>query len=339
MKLTADKLAALTHGAEKVTEGPDSVSFCRFTEEQQQFYKDSGNESFYLKTFTSAGVRLEFRTDSESLFLKINVPFATTRSYFAVDVCVNGELTGSIQNYSEESMTGNYIKQTCPTGRFEKHFLLGQGEKTVAVFLPWSVPTEIEELSIDDGSFAEPVAREKKMLVFGDSITQGYDALHPSKHYVSVLSGLLGADAYNKAIGGEFFVPALAATEESFVPDYILVAYGTNDWAHTELDRFRSSCREFYENLSRQYPASKIFALTPIWRTDHEMQYSCGTFASAADYIEEVAAGLANTYCLRGFDFVPHREELFGDLRLHPSDEGFGYYAKNVYDAIRKIVF
>ena len=338
MKLTKNKLEELSHGAVRVVEENGKVSFYRFTKEQQQLYKDAGNESFYLKTFTSAGVKLEFRTNSKSLFIKVNIPFSTTRSYFSIDVRVNGEMIGSINNYARMDMSGNYTKNSYPLGSFEKNFELGLGEKTVAIFLPWSVPTEIEEVSIDDGSFAEPVAGNKKMLVFGDSITQGYDALHPSNHYIVILSDLLKADVYNKAVGGEKFIPELVDTAEDFVPDYIIAAYGSNDWARLEADIFKSRCKEFYEKLSRKYPASKIFALTPIWRKDCVEKRNCGEFSFVADYIKEVTQNLDNVHCLYGYDFVPHQEKLYGDLRLHPNDEGFEHFASNVYKAIENIL-
>lgn len=338
MRLSADKLEALSHGAVRVKEENGKVSFYRFTEEQQRLYKNSGNESFYRKTFAPASVRLEFRTDSSSLFIKLNVPFPTTRSYFSVDVCVNGKMIGSINNYSDADMSGNYTTKNYKIGNFEKNFELGCGEKTVTVFLPWSVPIELEEVSIDDGAFAEPVVRDKKMLVFGDSITQGYDALHPSKHYISILSELLKADAYNKAIGGEVFVPALAGTDESFDPDYIIVAYGTNDWSKDEPGKFKSNCKEFYVSLSQKHPTSKILALTPIWRKDYKEQSDCGEFSFIADYIEEVASGLDNVYCLNGFDLVPHQEKMYGDLVLHPNDSGFAYFASNLFEAIKNIL-
>jgi len=338
MKLTAEQLKELSHGAEQVIEEQEKACFYRFTKEQQLFYQNAGNESFYQKSFATAGVRLEFQTDSQSLYLKVNIPFASTRSYFCIDILVDGEMIGDLKNFADRDMSGDYTKRSYPLGCFEKNFDLGCGVKNVSVYLPWSVPTQIEELSLAGGSFVKPIIRNKKMLVFGDSITQGYDTLHPSKHYISLLADQLQADVYNKAIGGEVFVPALADTAEEFVPEYIFVAYGTNDWSKTELDSFRHHCKMFYEVLSRKYPSSKIFALTPIWRKDYQEQHVCGAFSLISDYIAEVAETLENVYCLHGFDFVPHQEEMYGDLRLHPKDEGFSHYAKNVYQAIKKII-
>ena len=67
------------------------------------------------------------------------------------------------------------------------------------------------------------------MLVYGDSITHGYDALAPSKAYSVSVPFTLSANAINKAIGGEIFFPTLARIKSNINPDYITVAYGTND--------------------------------------------------------------------------------------------------------------
>ncbi len=338
MKLSIDKLIELSHGAVRVEEKNNKISFYRFTEEQELLYKNCGNEGFYLKTFAPAGVSVVFKTDSTSLFLKCNVPFATSRSYFSVDICVNGKLIGDINNYNGADMSGNYTTANYPKGCFEKRFDLGDGEKKVSVYLPWSVSFEIEEFSIDDGCFAEPITKDKKMLIFGDSITQGYDILHPSKHFTLALTDYLMADGYNKAIGGEQFVPLLADTDENFVPDYVFVAYGTNDWSMGERCVFEKNCREFFNILSKKYTSAKIFAITPIWRADNEKESKCGEFLSIANYIKEVTKHLQNVHCIDGINFVPHYENVYADFRLHPNDEGFIHYANNLCDAVKKYV-
>ncbi len=334
VKLGLEKMKEIAHGAVEVKEENGRIAFYRFTKEQQLLYKNLEKER-YLKTFTPALIRLVFKTDSGSLFLKFNVPFATSRSYFSVDVYVNNEMIGNIDNFSGADESADYTQYDYPIGNFEKAFDLGSGEKTVSVYLPWSVPLEMEEMSIDDGSYAVPIPRDRKIMIFGDSIAQGYDGLHPSKHYGIILGDLLDADVYNKAIGGDQFIPSLVDTSEDFVPEYIIVAYGTNDWCYGNLETFRKDCRDFFEAVSKKYSSSKIFAITPIWRKNYEDIYDCGTFLGVSDYIEETVSKYDNVFCVRGFDLVPHKENLFGDLRLHPNDEGFCHYANNLYNAIK----
>lgn len=65
-------------------------------------------------------------------------------------------------------------------------------------------------------------------------------------------------------------MPALAACKDAFAPDYIIVAYGTNDWRHAAAEKFRNNCRGFYENLCKHYPGVPVIAITPIWRANME---------------------------------------------------------------------
>ena len=337
MKVSFDELKNLTWGAVNFAEKEDRISFYRFTEEQQELYRKSGNEGFYKKSFTPAGVRLVFETDSSSLFIRVNFQISTTRSYFSIDVFSNGESVGSLDNFSDTIKEGPYSAQQFEIGEFSKKFDLGKGDKTVTVYLPWSLKTEILDVSVDDGSYVKPVPKpDKKLLVFGDSITQGYDALRPSNHHIIKISDFLGTESFNKAIGGEIFIPALAKTDENFVPDYVLVAYGTNDWSNLTFEAYKKNCKEFFEILSEKYPDAKIFAITPIWRKDYLEERQGWKFFDASSYIEDVADSLDNVYSINGFGFVPHNENMYADLYLHPNDEGFKHYADNLITEIKK---
>ena len=112
----------------------------------------------------------------------------------------------------------------------------------------------LEELSLEDGAALVPVCREKKILQFGDSITHGYDALHPAASYSVRLADALGMECCNKAIGGDMFCPGLAALPEETAPDVITAAYGTNDWSNRTEDVYAENCLGFYKALRETYP-------------------------------------------------------------------------------------
>ena len=276
-----------------------------------------------------------FKTDSKKLNLDIITEIGSSRNYFSVDVLVNGTPVGYIDNFSGVELPENYTKVELPQGEFSKEFELGDGVKTVCLHMPWSARTLIKEIVIDDYAFIEPIKREKKLLVFGDSITHGYDALRPSCRYIARLSEMLEAEEFNKAIGGEKFFPELAKLKDSFVPDYITVAYGTNDWSCMDENTFKEKCRGFYKNLSRSYSQSKIFAITPIWRKD---MYEINTewdFTKVDTYIRDMTSDIENVTVITGFDFVPQDENLYADQNLHPNDKGFAFYAESLYDKIK----
>ncbi len=332
MKLSTNKIREIATGAVRVLEEDGAIELLRFTEEESEFYKNRSKD-FYVKSMASSGMRLCFKTDSKNLFICTELISGSTRKYFSFDVFVNGKCIGHIDNIEGVDIPPYFSEMDLPLGEYSKNFPLGEGEKEVTVYLPWSTRTVIREISVDDGSYVEAVRREKQLLAYGDSITQGYDALRPSNRYIARICDALGYEETNKAIGGEIFCAELSSFKNE-VPDLITVAYGTNDWNRTTVDKFVVQSRGFFENIRKNYPNTKILAITPIWRKDGTQERAFGEFSTVAEYIREAVDGLCIDV-IYGYDLVPEDTSLFGDLRLHPRDEGFEYYADNLLKKIR----
>ena len=334
MKLNLEQIRNICLGAVRTVETENGVCPHRFTEEQEEIYRKA-NADFYKKTFAAAGMKKYFETDSRSLFLKVNVTLGSSRKYFSFDVTADGKTVGNLDNYSDVKLPQDYTQIQLPLGEFSKTFALGEGIKKVCIYLPWSVAVEIREISLDDGAFIKPIRPAKKMIVFGDSITQGYDALRPCRRYAARLAQAFDAEEINKGIGGEIFFPALAEARDDFEPDYISVAYGTNDWSKTGEEDFKDRCHAFYDALSRNYPNAEILAITPIWRKDYMEDKALGAFCKVKEDIEDIVKDYKNITCINGFGLVPQDENYFGDLPLHPNDSGFDHYFQNLYEKIK----
>ena len=332
MKLNFDEIKKITQGAARVEKSEKGVRFFRFNKEEEEVYSASGR---IKPTYSTSGVQMLFKTDGALLKLKINTEAVITRTYFAVDIFVNDERVGALKNFDENALTGNYTKNPFPHGEFEGNFELGEGEKTVRIVFPWSAIAELYEMNIENATFIEPVKRTKKILVYGDSITHGYDALYPSQSYASRLAHSLDAEIFNKAIGGEVFFPELARIKNDIEPDYITVAYGTNDWCKTTKEVFVKNSRSFYEALIENYPDVKIFAIAPIWRKEYTEYREFGEFKEVYEILEKLSKDLGINY-ISGWDFVPKEESYFADFRLHPNDKGFEQYFKNLKKAIER---
>ena len=341
MKLTYEQIKSITTGAAYVEKENDKISFHRFTDQQEIVYGKGGAEqdkTFNVRCVATAGIRFWFKTNSQTLKLKFEILKGSSRSYYSFDVFVNGKAVGYLDNFSGVQLPRDYTGVELPLGNAEKEFALGEGDKEVCVYFPWSVCPLLEELSLEEGAYVIPVKPSKKLLAFGDSITQGYDALRPSMRYASLLADKLQAEEFNKGIGGEVFFPALAQTKDDISPDYITVAYGTNDWGTKTEEDFKVRCREVYVALSDRYPQAKIFAITPIWRKDYQGERAFGAFELVERGIRAAVADLPNVRVLSGFDLVPKDEKYFADMRLHPNDQGFAYYSENLYSKICKVL-
>ncbi len=327
MKLSLEQIRSIAKGCARVVSEEGKIRLLRFTEAQEKMYFEASKE-FYNKTFSTAGVRLEFITNSRTMSLKVDVSRSTSRTFFNHDILVDGEkryvLGADLGNSPDTHMT------------LEGSYALGDGEKRVCVYFPWSVQSELISLKLDEGSSLVPVEHSRRILLFGDSITHGYNAASPCESYASLLTDVLNAEGCNKGIGGEVFRPELSALADEYTPDIITVAYGTNDWSGRSKQDFDSACEDFYKNLSALYPTAKIFALAPIWRGNADKTTGVGTFEYVAKKLAAVAESLPNVTFINCIDFVPHDPEMFVPDVLHPNSLGFSHYAKALTEEIKK---
>lgn len=342
MKLTFEEIKSITTGAVELRECEDGIHFERFTKEERELYRLRGETTFGAafpqKMPATAGVRLTFRTNSQSLGLSF-AAIVSSRRYFGVAVYKDSEKICIIDNLNDyERIDPLERKKEFGETEYNISVPLGVGEGVVTIYMPWSVSIVLHELALDDGATVTPAAPHKVLLVYGDSITQGYDAVDPSRRYTSRLADALGAVEYNKAIGGEVFFPELAMARQTFTPDYISVAYGTNDWGRgLTYPEFRENCKQFFANLRKNYPDTPIIAITPIWRKDSVDERKLGNIDLVRDYIVE----LAPEYDLKviiGDSLVPADPALFADKRLHPNDNGLAYYAGGVIAEAKRLL-
>ena len=132
MKLSFDKIKDITTGAVSYKEENGMLVLKRFTDEQEELYRIT-NEDFYTKTFSTAGIKFHFKTDSKKLFLKFKTERSSSRKYFSTDVFVNGRFIGCVDNFSDMELPHNYTKLEFPMGEFSKEFDLGEGENPAKV--------------------------------------------------------------------------------------------------------------------------------------------------------------------------------------------------------------
>jgi lysophospholipase L1-like esterase len=340
MNLSVEQIKSITCGAAQILEEGGGLRFWRFTEHQQELYSQLRPVLTKIKNYrptstTSSGVRLAFRTDSCHLGLKVDVFRGSPRTFFSFDVLVDGQYYDSMDNFGENIYPQGEPKTVYPLGIHEKEFTLPAGEKLVEIYFPWSVCPILQTLTLDDGATLTPVKRSKTYLAFGDSITQGYDILRPSRHHIPTAAKLLDADLTNKGIGGEYFFPPLADSPDDFQPDYITVAYGTNDLVHVDGTHFDEDVKTFFTSLRKHYPNAKIACITPIWRATFDGANNFDTIENLEKRMAAAVADVPGVKVVRGYEFVPQDTALLSDLSTHPNDEGFAYYCKNFWEGIK----
>ena len=221
MKLSGEQLLPLFHGYLDYSydEGTSYVHLHRFLRSQRDAYLARGPKTL-RRCFASANIYLDVVTDSTRLRLSFYARNASAVSYAGFDLYVDGV-------FADRRFFRDWRID-------EVYFPLpddGQRHR-VTLYLPWSCAVTPGWLELDDDAAFEPVQRAGRGMVFGDSITQGYTTLMPSLSYANTLGRDLDAEIINQGAGGFYFDestldPALA----DYAPEFLVIAYGTNDFS------------------------------------------------------------------------------------------------------------
>ena len=329
MKISNEALKKLIHGAVDFTEQNGALMFRRYPEAQaQQYLEVIHSEDYYKKTFATAGMRLAFRTDASAFSVRYRGRQASSRKVCLFDLYVNGAL---MENAGTEEAETNF------EGRLS--FAFPAGEKEVVLYLPNLYGALLFEAELADATFVEPLPKARKLLCYGDSITQGYTTRYPSLSYANRMADLLEAEVVNKGIGGDIFNPALLEVDDGYRPDIVTVAYGTNDWSRLNKNDWSQAAKEEYEynhtafirKLAEKYAESKIFLFTPIWRgnADESFYAHCERLRSFAEQIENVTV-------IDGLSLIAHEPGFFMPDLLHPNDLGHVTYGDAAAKEIKK---
>ena len=321
MDLNLSQLQTITMGALDIREEADGFHFFRMTPIQTAAFGEA-NEEFLLKCRATAGIRLDFYTDSPILALRwCSAKITSARTFCYFDVLVDGILT-------MHSGTPDCTAE--PEGSF--CLTLPEGMHRVQVFFPTLTDVAISAVTLADGATVMPHRAARRILFHGDSITQGYDALFPSACYANHLARYYDAEILNQAVGAACFDPQVLQPVGAF--DFVVVAYGTNDWRHKTMADFIADAAGFFARLNLIYGKLPVFVVLPIWRTDtDDGEFCAGDFMECRAALARLAATQGFTV-LDDYHLLPHDTRLFSDGYLHPNDIGFALYAQRLQELI-----
>ena len=310
-------------GITRVTVEHGYYCFHRYAEAQERFYEFS-NWDFFRKCYATAGVRFDFYTDSTEFSFDFELHSASSRRFYYFDVFVDGRYLTQFGEESPSSAQSRFCVK------------LPEGEKRVTVWFPCMYAAFVKNVCAD-GSFVKPAVFDKTLLAIGDSITHGYDAHLSSNAYPAILARTLGISVINQGIGGDVYHEGNIGEGLGFLPDFITVLLGTNDWAGRKRDRFTESVENYYALLDKYYPGVPKLVITPLWRGDCKRLTSVGRFSDAADVITREAKSYPGVSVVDGMKLIDHDDGLFSPDVLHPNDKGFENFASNLCPVFKKV--
>lgn len=293
----------------------------RFTEKQLQIYQEQYGDSCYvMRARSGAGVCMEFWTEQNNLSFEFEAE--VTRGNMSFDIYENDQFQRSISVKNQKQGVVTYDKR-------------GTGVSKITIYLPYTCPLMIRNIQFGDW-IPVNTEKKKKILMLGDSITQGVQAMRPSYAYAALVARNLEAELLNQGVGGTVFNHNVIEEHLPFSPDVVIVAYGTNDFVYYQnLDEFQEQADLFLKKLHRIYNDKNVFVITPTWRilgTEQEEQ----RFVEFCDEIKKIAETYG-FYSMDGLEIIPHEKDYLFD-HVHPNEKGFALYAKYVCDVIKKNV-
>ncbi len=315
MKLTLETLQHITTGTVSITQEEGWFCFRRFCRAPEIYFPDDAG--FQAKVTATASVTLDFITDARQLEFQYQATRASSRSLFFFDLYVNNALvTTHGRADADEYLTGEFC------------WSLPAGENRITLYFPNLYAMELKNISLEDATQIHPADHSRSMICYGDSITQGYDAVHPSLTYANRLAFSLNARMINKGIGGDVFHPELI-DDHNLTPEIVTVAFGTNDWAHSDHNTFLHNAEAFLTKMKHTYPDAQVFVVTPIWRTDCDRITACGKFEDVAAALNTICRNIPNVHVIDGLSLAAHIPEMLVD-HVHPGDLGHVLYGANL---------
>lgn len=307
----------------------EGVYFERLCHEQYM-----GSEFMPLAA-SDSGVTLDLITDSR----QVEIAFRVTDSIWATgwnsvfDVYLNGEFNKRISRTVAKNDIVRVL-YTVPSGK--------EGNNRLTFWFPSCLSLSLLSLRLCDGASFEAVAHEKKLLMLGDSITEGNSVENPSDLYSSVVARSYGFTVLNQAVSGSIFSDfAVSGSYDGFTPDCVLIAYGTNNYGDGSADfayvktLIRDGMRSMITSLRERFPDAKIIGLLPLCRTGEEGTNF--TLSETSKYISECYDEFGIEY-IDCHDMLPLEQKYFSDTMLHPNSTGSRLFGENLAKALKNIV-
>ena len=324
MKIGHEEFKKLTLGAIRLEKDRDGVHFHRFTEEERSTIV---KPMHLVRSRSGSGIVLDFSTDAKRICFHATLTPGSSHNRGLFDFDCEGvlvahggstDVAGAPEYYFDVGLDGR-------PHRYTLHF-------------PHLAHAALEDFELEGATFVEPRRRSRRIVFYGDSITQGYSAVHPELTYASLVAAAFDAESRNLAVGGDTFHPELvrSAPADAPRPDLVICAYGTNDWSNCTEECFVEKANDFFASLADVYPGVPVAALQPIWRKTEVRITKAGSFENARRIVAEAAKRDTLAQVIPGDKMVPQLAEFFADGSLHPNDLGFSVYARNLVRELRR---
>lgn len=324
-----DPISSLFHHVSLVSENEGWYEPLRFSPERIADYEQ--NRPYAPYSHCAAGVTLEFETEADEIAFDYEMlPFSAGKS-------LDGYSTSDVFDVYENGAYALTVSPAIHKGRF-RYRKQNPGRVRFCIYTPVGAMVRFSRFSL--GDFSPVPAPQRKLLIVGDSISQGLFGTHPSLSAAARLSRELDADLLNASIGGDCFRPGLIPEDLPWRPDAIVVELGTNDFCFIK-DRktIEENVRGFFCDLDERFSHVPCVVVSPFWMTDWD-ELTDGRPAYTEwlkGLLQEICDRVVYLHFLDGFRVIPHEYRNFCDS-THPSDDGFAAMAAAIGSELKKYI-
>jgi hypothetical protein len=167
MCLDDKKILSIARNCLSVEKTGNGLVPIRFTERQLETY--CSQEAWKIRSRCPSGVCLDMLSDTGSIAIEYETG-GRARNWAYFDLYVDGALTAHAGD-----------RQAPVRDRIEFNVSGEKRERRITIYLPHCLEIFIRGIEVDDNARVCPAPLQpRKLLMLGDSITQGMEALHPS---------------------------------------------------------------------------------------------------------------------------------------------------------------
>lgn len=308
-------LTAVFKGVVQVREENGMYTPLRLTDRQLARYREIPRCCY---PYATAGIKLEFVTDAP--VISFGYQYGATWTFWEdaipqFDVYENDLLTDIFPFELESAAPVQMVRYT----RRER------APSKITVYFPHNAELRVCTLSL--GNCTPTPAKDRRLLVLGDSISQGLMGNSASLCYTALVERFFDFELLNQSVGGDCFDADALDPALPFQPTDVLVALGTNDvFFLKDLPVIRQNIAAYFVRVRELYGAARVRFVTPPFLTDaEEIPNEFGMVLEVSREIERKCREYG-WQCVDGMKLVPHHPRFFSD-HAHPNDLGFAQYA------------
>lgn len=205
----------------------------------------------------------------------------------------------------------------------------GKDENKITIYFPHNAAVSVSD--IDIGVYKCTADKERKLLVYGDSISQGLMGNTSSMSYTENYARFFDMNILNLSVGGDVFDEEAIDEKLNYAPTDVIVALGINDAEMiTDFELIGKSIKKYLAKIKRLYSLCNVMVITPTvqlsWR-----EKGC----EKHKILEEIRSLLRSEskkygfLCVEGEKLLPAEKRFYID-DTHPNDLGFSQYALNL---------